>query len=614
MIATIASLKDHVGQEVTLQGWLYNSRDSGKIAFLVVRDGTGLCQCVVAKNDQTAAFFEDARRLPQETALRVSGTVRADPKQVGGHELTVTGLEVVHRREGYPITPKPHGIEFLMKHRHLHFRSRRQWTILRIRHTLIDEIRSYFNRNGFTLIDTPIFAPAAGEGAQTLFEVDYFGEKVYLAQTGQLYVEAACMSHGKVYCFGPTFRAEKSKTRRHLTEFWMVEPEIAYAELEDVLSLAEDFVCCVVQRVLRDHRADLEFLGRDPAPLENVRKPFYRLTHKEAAGILRGPRARELLESDLKSKSARIEAIKTALAEKEKTLAGPGVKEWQRDKLTQELYDLREELADLEVEVQNIPHHMQLAASFDPGGDLGGSDETIISRLHDRPVFVTHYPRACKAFYMKRNADDATRVNNVDLLAPDGYGEIIGGSQREENYDALLERIHEEGLNPADYEWYLDLRRYGSVPHGGFGLGVERTLAWLNVPGRGNRCMGRPGSVAFVPTATRADENRNPVRTLMGALPAAMTAGIPAPDPPETPRRINHNTKPVVVVAVVGRVPVAIRRAAVPRLVVPTAAAQDTAPCQPDPVERTSSLPKCANAMTSSWRSPHGRSTMPAAA
>lgn len=479
MIAHISDLRSHVGQTVTLQGWLYHRRDSGKIAFLLVRDGSGLCQCVVSKSEQTESFFENARRLGQESAIRVTGTVRADPKQVGGHEIDVTGLEVVGTSENYPITNKPHGIDFLFKNRHLHFRSRRQWAILKVRATLVDEIRGYFNRNGFTLIDTPIFAPAAGEGAQTLFTVDYFGEPVYLAQTGQLYVEAACMAFGKVYCFGPTFRAEKSKTRRHLTEFWMVEPEIAYAELDDVIAVAEDFICSIVQRVLKDNRPELEFLGRDLSKLEKIQKPFNRLTHKEAADILRGPRAKELLENDLATKSARIEEIKKLVAEKEAKEKSQGIKQWEKDKIVQELADLREELDDLQVDVQNIPHHIKLAASFDENGDLGGSDETIISRLNERPTFVTHYPRGCKAFYMKQNAGDPTRVNNVDLLAPDGYGEIIGGSQREENLDVLLSRIHEEGLNPADYEWYLDLRRYGTVPHGGFGLGVERTLAWL---------------------------------------------------------------------------------------------------------------------------------------
>ncbi len=479
MLASINNLHNHVGQSVTLRGWLYHRRDSGKIAFLLVRDGTGLCQCVISKNEQTEAFFEQARRLGQETSITVTGTVRADPKQVGGHEIDVTALEIVGSSENYPITNKPHGIDFLFKNRHLHFRSRRQWAILKIRATLVDEIRGYFNRNGYTLIDTPIFAPAAGEGAQTLFSVDYFGEPVYLAQTGQLYVEAGCMAFGKVYCFGPTFRAEKSKTRRHLTEFWMVEPEIAYAELDDVVAVAEDFICSIVQRVLKDNRPELEFLGRDLSKLEKIQKPFNRLTHKEAADILRGPRAKELLETDLATKSARVTEIKNLVTEKEAKEKAQGIKQWEKDKLVQELADLRDELDDLQVDVQNIPHHIKLAASFDENGDLGGSDETIISRLHERPTFVTHYPRGCKAFYMKQNAADPTRVNNVDLLAPDGYGEIIGGSQREEHLDVLLARIHEEGLNPADYEWYLDLRRYGTVPHGGFGLGVERTLAWL---------------------------------------------------------------------------------------------------------------------------------------
>jgi asparaginyl-tRNA synthetase len=476
---TISQLANHVGREVTLRGWLYHRRDSGKIVFLVLRDGTGLCQCVVPKSPETEPFFEDVRRLGQESSLSVTGTVRADPKQIGGHELTVRHVEIIQRAENYPITPKPHGIDFLFQRRHLHFRSRRQWAILRVRHALIDEIRAYFNRNGYTLIDTPIFAPAAGEGAQTLFPVDYFGETCYLAQTGQLYVEAACMAFGKVYCFGPTFRAEKSKTRRHLTEFWMVEPEIAFADLDDVAAVAEDFVCALVQRVLRDCRAELDFLGRDAASLERVRKPFYRLTHAEAADILRGPRARDLLERDLAEKTKRVETLTALIAEKQAQHDAAGVKEWQRDKLAAELHDLRDELDDLRVEVENLPHHMQLAANFDPAGDLGGSDETIISRLHDRPVFVTHYPKGCKAFYMKISADDPSRVNNMDLLAPEGYGEIIGGSQREDDHDALLARIGEQGLDPADYDWYLDLRRYGSVPHSGFGLGVERTLAWL---------------------------------------------------------------------------------------------------------------------------------------
>ncbi len=479
MIAAIKDLHQHVGQTVTLQGWLYNRRDSGKVAFLIIRDGSGLCQCVVSKSPETEAFFETARRLGQETSLRITGKVIANEKQIGGHELEVSGLEVVGESQDYPITPKPHGIEFLMKNRHLHFRSRRQWHILRVRSTLVDEIRGYFNRNGYTLIDTPIFAPAAGEGAQTLFEVDYFGDPVYLAQTGQLYVETACMSHGKVYCFGPTFRAEKSKTRRHLTEFWMVEPEIAFADLNDVVNVAEDFICSIVDRILRDHREDLEFLGRDIAALERIRKPFVRMTYSEAADLLHSDKAHKMLEADLEAKRARAEALRKMIADKDAESNQQGVKQWKKDKLVAEVIEHREELEEVETEIRNIPHHMELAANFEWGKDLGGSDETIISRLSEQPTFVTHYPRAVKAFYMKKNEQDDRIANNFDMLAPEGYGEVIGGSQREDSYEELIAQIDREGLDRADYEWYLDLRKYGTVPHGGFGLGVERTLSWL---------------------------------------------------------------------------------------------------------------------------------------
>jgi asparaginyl-tRNA synthetase len=433
---------------------------------------------VVEKNEKSEPFFDAAKRLAQESSLTVRGSVRADERAVGGYELRVTGLESIHEASDYPITPKPHGIDFLMKHRHLWFRSRRQFLILRIRATLVEAIRAYFNENGFILIDTPIFAPAAGEGASTLFEVDYFGEPVYLAQTGQLYVEAACMAHGKVYCFGPTFRAEKSKTRRHLTEFWMVEPEIAFAYLDDVIDLAEDFMCWITQRVLGDHRADLEELGRSVADLERVQKPFHRIRYHEAADILRGPQARELLEKDLADKTAQIATLDKRIAELAEQAASAG-KQWQKEKAAQQLQEARELRGELEEQVSNIPHHMDLAGTFQVGSDLGGSDETIISRLHDRPVFVTHYPADVKAFYMRQDRHDPALVENFDLLAPEGFGEIIGGSAREEEYDRLLARIKHEGLPQDAYEWYLDLRRYGSVPHGGFGLGVERTLAWL---------------------------------------------------------------------------------------------------------------------------------------
>ena len=476
--ATIEQLAKHVDGVVTLRGWVYNMRASGKIAFVALRDGTGLCQCVLEKNDETEAVFGEVKKLGQESALEVTGTVIADERAAGGFELKVAGVEIVHPTHEYPITPKPHGTEFLMNRRHLWFRSQRQWHILRIRATIIDQIRRYYNDNGYVLIDTPIFAPAAGEGSQTLFKVDYFGDPVYLAQTGQLYLESACMAHGKVYCFGPTFRAEKSKTRRHLTEFWMVEPEIAYASLDEVIDVAEDFVCSIVERVLADHRDQLVELGRDVEKLEAVKKPFVRLTYSEAADLLRGPKAKELLENDLAEKTKQISELATRIEELEAEAKGGG-KQWKKDKAAADAIAAREERSELQEQITNIPHHMELAANFEWGSDLGGSDETIISRLHDRPVFVSHYPKGCKAFYMREDRSDARVVENFDLLAPQGFGEIIGGSAREEDYDRLLARIQEENLPQSDFEWYLDLRRYGSVPHGGFGLGVERTVAWL---------------------------------------------------------------------------------------------------------------------------------------
>ncbi|MCG3136633.1 MAG: Asparagine--tRNA ligase [Phycisphaerae bacterium] len=475
---TINQLRHFVGQEVVLSGWAYNVRSSGKIVFLLLRDGTGLCQCVVEKNEQTEPFFESAKRTTQESSVTISGLVREEPRAEGGYELAVSGFELLHAAKDYPITPKAHGIDFLMRHRHLWFRSRRQEVILKIRATLTDAIRRFFNDNGYVNIDTPIFSPAAGEGASTLFSVDYFGEPVYLAQTGQLYVEAACMAHRKVYCFGPTFRAEKSKTRRHLTEFWMVEPEIAFAELDDVLAVAEDFIISLRDRVLRDHREHLQFLGRDLAQLERIRKPFVRLRYNDAIELLHSDAAQQLLQRDLEAKNQQITTLEQELAEATEK-AKSAAKQWEKDKAAAREIEIREELAELREQVANIPHHVELAKNFQWGKDLGGSDETIISRLHEQPVFCTHYPKQVKAFYMKVNKQDPRLVNNFDLLAPEGFGEIIGGSQREDEYDVLLERIHEEGLPVEPYEWYLDLRRYGSVPHGGFGLGVERTLCWL---------------------------------------------------------------------------------------------------------------------------------------
>jgi len=487
----VSELKNYVSQEVTLAGWLYKSRSSGKIQFLIIRDGTGLCQCIAEKANLTGDLFGQLKHLGAESALTITGTVRADERSLGGYELAVTDAEVISPATDYPITPKAHGIDFLLKHRHLHLRSQRQWCIGKIRHTVIDAVRRFFNDNGFTLIDTPILTATAGEEEQTLFEVDYFGSPLHLAQTGQLYLESAAASFGRVYCFGPTFRAEKSKTRRHLTEFWMVEPEVAFIDLDGLLELAENFVAFIVAEVLKNNRSQLETLGADIAILEKITPPFHRLTYTQAVEILTGDKARQFLASQLKELKDQKQQIESRIAELEKQQAGQ-LKQWQKDKIAAELIELNSTLAEVNTKIENNPKHAKLAAEFKWGKDLGGSDETIISQMHDKPVFVTHYPKAAKAFYMKTDRDSDKVVLNFDMLAPAGFGEIIGGSVREDDYDILVKRIEQQGLNIENYKWYLDLRKYGSVPHGGFGLGIERTIAWLTGQKHIRQCIAFP--------------------------------------------------------------------------------------------------------------------------
>jgi len=409
---TISEAARHVGRRVRLAGWLYNLRSSGKIVFPLVRDGTGIMQCVAVKSALPEEVFRRVRDLTQESSLTVTGTLRAEPRAPGGYELELEDLEVLQRvpeSDPYPITPKEHGIEFLMDRRHLWLRSRRQHAILRVRHEVVRAVRDYFDSHGFTLVDTPIFTPAACEGTTTLFEVNYFDdEKVYLTQSGQLYNEATAMAFGKVYCFGPTFRAERSKTRRHLTEFWMVEPEMAYATLEDVKQVAEELVVWVVERVLENRRAELAVLERDVAKLENVRPPFPRISYDEAV-------------RRLQAKGSPIE--------------------W--------------------------------------GTDFGGTDETLLSEDFDRPFMVDRFPTAVKAFYMQPDPERPEVALGVDVLAPEGYGEIIGGGQRIHDLDLLLRRIEEHKLPREAFDWYVDLRKFGSVPHGGFGMGIERCVAWI---------------------------------------------------------------------------------------------------------------------------------------
>ncbi|MHC4264750.1 MAG: asparagine--tRNA ligase [Planctomycetota bacterium] len=487
----ICALKDYEGKDVSLSGWLYNSRASGKVQFLILRDGTGMCQCILEKGKVSDEMFDRIKHLGQESSITLTGTVRADERSVGGYEIAVTGAEVISESIDYPITPKSHGIDFLLKNRHLHLRSQRQWCIGRVRHTVIGAIRRFFNDNGFTLIDTPIFTPIAGEDVGSLFEVDYFGSPLHLTQTGQLYLESAAMSFGKVYCFGPTFRAEKSKTRRHLTEFWMVEPEVAFIDLNGLLELGENFVSFIAQQVLEKNRSELETLEADIEGLEKIKPPFYRLTYTEAVEILKGQKAQEFLSKELEGSKEQKQQIESRINELEEEQKGQ-IKQWKRDKNAAELIDLRSELGEVEAKIENNPKHAKLAAEFRWGKDLGGSDETIISQMHDKPVFITHYPKEAKAFYMKIDRENEKVVQNFDLLAPKGFGEVIGGSVREDDYDTLLGRIKEQGLREDGYGWYLDLRKYGSVPHGGFGLGVERTVAWLTGEKHIRQCIAFP--------------------------------------------------------------------------------------------------------------------------
>ena len=411
----INQLSKHVGEEVTLKGWLYNLRSSGKLLFPQLRDGTGVVQCVVFKKAVPEEIWDALKGLGQESALMVRGTVRADERAPGGYELDVTWAEAVSPAQDYPITPKEHGTEFLMDHRHLWLRSRRQHAILKVRHTVVKAVRDFLDADNFTLCDAPIFTPAACEGTTTLFEVDYFDDqKAYLTQSGQLYNEATAAAFGKVYCFGPTFRAEKSKTRRHLTEFWMVEPEMAYATLEDVMNLCERFLSYIATRVLESRAEELKVLERDRAKLEAIVPPFPRLHYDEAVSILH--------EGHEKG---------------------------------------------------------ELPSRFEWGGDFGAPDETYISSRYDKPVMVHHYPAAVKAFYMARDPERAELALGVDVLAPEGYGEVIGGGERATSLEFLREQIAEHELPEEAFDWYLDLRRYGSVPHAGFGMGIERCTAWM---------------------------------------------------------------------------------------------------------------------------------------
>lgn len=411
----IKDLSKHTGEEVTIKGWLYNMRSSGKLLFPQMRDGTGIVQCVVAKNAIAPEIWDALKPLGQESSLIINGKVREDSRAPGGFEIDVTNAEVLQNAHDFPITPKEHGPEFLLDNRHLWLRSKKQHAILKVRHAVVKAVRDFLDNDGFTLLDTPIFTPAACEGTSTLFEVDYFGEeKAYLTQSGQLYNEATAAAFGKVYCFGPTFRAEKSKTRRHLTEFWMVEPEMAFATLDDVMDLSERFLSFIAARVLETRQEELKVLERDTSKLEAIVPPFPRVHYDDAVKMLHEGFAQGQMEN-----------------------------------------------------------------KFEWGGDLGAPDETYLSSKYDKPVMVHHYPAEVKAFYMKRDSEHNEYALGVDVLAPEGYGEVIGGGERATSIEFLEQQIAAHGLPKEAFEWYLDLRRYGSVPHSGFGMGVERCTAWM---------------------------------------------------------------------------------------------------------------------------------------
>jgi asparaginyl-tRNA synthetase len=481
----INELSKFIGQSVTVKGWITNKRDSKGLAFIVLRDGTGILQCIVAEETVGADSFEHAKRLPQESAISLTGNVVADDRQVGGVELQVTQLEIISESEEYPITNKEHGVEFLMDQRHLWLRSRRQWAIMKIRNTIIMAIHEFFQEKGFVQMDAPLFTGNACEGTSTLFETDFYGDPAYLSQSGQLYGEAMAMAMGKIYTFGPTFRAEKSKTRRHLSEFWMIEPEMAFYDLDMNMDLIEGFLRHVVSKVLEKNKEELQIIDRPIEALENIIKPFPRIPYHDAIEILKGKRevngrnAIKLLEEDLSQAQSRLIEIDEEIKTRDLKIADQNIKKGERKFNEDKVRALHTEKATLEELCRNIPTWLESAQNFTVGDDLGGSDETVITRLFDTPIMVYNWPHEVKAFYMKRDANNPELAKGVDVLAPEGYGEIVGGGERETNKEWLIEKIKEHELPMEAFEWYLDLRRYGSVPHSGFGLGLERLVAWV---------------------------------------------------------------------------------------------------------------------------------------
>ena len=556
----ISKLSDFEGKEVTLQGWVSNSRDSKGLIFIVLRDGTGFCQCVVSEETVGAEQFGEAKKLTQESAVALTGKIVKDERQMGGYELQATAVTVISIAEEYPISNKEHGVDFLMDNRHLWLRSRRQWAIMRVRNKIIYAIHQFFQERDFVLMDAPIFTGNACEGTSTLFETDFYGSPAYLSQSGQLYGEAMALAQSKIYTFGPTFRAEKSKTRRHLSEFWMIEPEMAFATLDEDMDVIEDFVRYVIRAVIKDCRYELEtYIERDVKTLEKADATFPRITYDEAVEIIKGKRnvngrnsietlindlkeirqqiaeneadisLREIVVANKKSNDDELQVIRLRLLEMkdsglfikreiekgkeslltatpdeakdfeaqidaymlqlrgldaeadifQKKIDGIALKKGEINLNINAIAKLKQANKSLEEKAQNIPQWLESAKNFVHGNDLGGSDETVITRLFDTPVMVYKWPKAVKAFYMKTDENDPNYVKGVDLLAPEGFGEIVGGGERETNKEYLIEQIKKHELPMKEFEWYLDLRRFGSVPHAGFGLGLERVVAYI---------------------------------------------------------------------------------------------------------------------------------------
>lgn len=480
----IKSLKSQIGQSVELKGWVSNIRLSKTNIFVDFRDGSGFAQCVISEDILGAEAFEQARALTQESAICIRGLVVEDERQFGGVEIQATGLDIYHIASEYPITPKDHGVRFLSDRRHLWLRSKRQWAIMRVRNQIIMAIHEYLQQDGFVQMDSPIFTGNAVEGTSDLFETDFFGQPAYLSQSGQLYGEAMAMAQGKIYTFGPTFRAEKSDTPRHLSEFWMMEPEMAYYDNEMNMDLIEGLTKHIVNRCVQQCEAEMLVLERDTERLQLVNMTFPRVTYDEAIEILKGQKlvngrnSIDIQREDLATASQTLAQATEEINEREQKIEA-GASKGERRFHEGKIIELRKVIADAEEQLRNIPKWIESALNFEYGNDLGNSDETVLTRVFDAPVLVYNWPTAIKAFYMKELPGNPDFVKNVDLLAPDGYGEIVGGSERETDFDILLAKIESHNLPQEVFEWYLDLRRYGSVPHSGFGLGLERMVRWV---------------------------------------------------------------------------------------------------------------------------------------